>query len=134
MTIKWNEPYARCKAKGDNEAIAALNSSCLAAADESIGYSRGLSQTLHGRHIPYVLLMHGGAFDAEMLSRLLNLYRSRCFQFVTLPEAERDKFYGEDADLYLSPGPDSLEESMTERHLSLPPHALATPSFDTMCC
>jgi peptidoglycan/xylan/chitin deacetylase (PgdA/CDA1 family) len=130
---QWNEPYARCKTKGDNRAIASLESSYLAAADESIGYSRGLSQTLYGRDIPYVLLMHVGAFDAEMLSRLLSLYRSRGFQFVTLPEAERDKFYGEDTDLHLSPGADSLEESMTERHLPLPPHALAPPSFDTMC-
>jgi peptidoglycan/xylan/chitin deacetylase (PgdA/CDA1 family) len=130
---QWNEPYARCKAKGDNEAIASLENSYLAAADASIGYSRGLSQTLYGRDIPYVLLMHIGAFDAEMLSRLLRLYRSRGFAFVTLPEAERDQFYGEDTDLHLSPGPDSLEESMTERHLSLPPHALAPPSFDTLC-
>ena len=130
---QWNEPYARCKAKGDNEAIASLESSYLAAADESIGYSRGLSQTLYGRDIPYVLLMHVGAFDAEMLPRLLGLYRSRGFQFVTLPEAERDKFYGQDTDLRLSPGPDSLEESIAERHLPLPRHALATPSLDTMC-
>jgi peptidoglycan-N-acetylglucosamine deacetylase len=130
---QWNEPYARCRAKGDNEAIASLESSYLAAADESIGYSRGLSQTLYGRDIAYVLLMHIGAFDAEMLPRLLSLYRSRGFQFVTLPEAERDEFYREDTDLHLSPGPDSLEQSMTERHLSLPLHALATPSFDTLC-
>jgi peptidoglycan-N-acetylglucosamine deacetylase len=77
--------------------------------------------------------MHLGAFDAEMLPPLLRLYRSRGFQFVTLPEAERDEFYREDTDLHLSPGPDSLEPSMTERHLPLPPHALATPSFDTLC-
>jgi hypothetical protein len=64
-----------------------------------------------------------------MLSRLLGLHRSRGFQFVTLPEAERDKFYGEDTDLHLSPGPDSLEGSMIERRLPLPampwpPHRL----------
>jgi peptidoglycan/xylan/chitin deacetylase (PgdA/CDA1 family) len=62
---QWNEPYARCRAKGDNQAIASLESSYLAAADESISYSRGLSQTLYGRDIAYVLLMHIGAFDAE---------------------------------------------------------------------
>jgi hypothetical protein len=77
--------------------------------------------------------MHIGAFDAEMLPRLLSLYRRRGFQFVTLPEAERDEFYREDTDLHLSPGADSLELTMTERHLPLPSHALAIPSFDTMC-
>ena len=39
-----------------------------------------------------MLLLHVGAFDAEMLRRLLQLYRARGFQFVTLPEAERDEF------------------------------------------
>jgi hypothetical protein len=68
-----------------------------------------------------------------MLPRLLSLYRRRGFQFVTLPEAERDEFYREDTDLHLSPGADSLELTMTERHLPLPSHALAIPSFDTMC-
>jgi hypothetical protein len=130
---QWNEPFARCRAKGDGQAIASLESSYLAAADESIGYSRGLSQTLYGRDIAYVLLMHIGAFDAEMLPRLLSLYRSRGFQFVTLPEAEHDDFYREDTDLHLPPGPDSLEQTMTERHVPLPPHGLATPPFDTMC-
>jgi peptidoglycan-N-acetylglucosamine deacetylase len=62
---QWNEPCACCRAKGDNQAIASLESSYLAAADESISYSRGLSQTLYGRDIAYVLLMHIGAFDAE---------------------------------------------------------------------
>src|SRR5258707_9083410 len=65
----WNEPYARCKAKGDEKALASLESSYLAAADDSLGYSREMSRALYGREIPYVLLMHIGAFDAEMLPR-----------------------------------------------------------------
>jgi len=74
---RWNEPYARCRAKGDQKAIATLENSYLAAAEESIGYYQRLSRTLYGRDIPYVLLMHIGAFDAEMLPRLLKLYESR---------------------------------------------------------
>lgn len=129
----WNEPYARCRAKGDDKAVALLESSYLAAADESIDYYRGLSHTLLGRDIPYVLLMHIGAFDAEMLPRLLQLYRSRGFQFVTLEEAESDEFYREDTDLSLPPGADSLEQAMTERHLPVPPHAAPAPQFDNLC-
>ncbi len=128
----WNEPYARCKAKGDAKAIAFLESSYLAAAQASIGNSRAVSHTLYGRDIPYVLLMHIGAFDAEMLPRLLNLYRSKGFEFVTLPEAERDEFYREDTDLSLPPGPDTLEDVMAERHLPLPAAAPA-PQLDGLC-
>jgi lysophospholipase L1-like esterase len=129
---QWNEPYARCKAKGDGKAIASLESSYLQAAADSIGYYRELSQTLYGRDIPYVLLMHIGAFDAEMLPKLLDLYRAKGFEFVTLEEAERDDFYREDTDLRLLPGPDMLEGVAAERHVPLPHHDPA-PALDSAC-
>jgi lysophospholipase L1-like esterase len=128
----WNEPYARCKAKGDSQAVASLQQSYLAAARASIGYYRQLSHTLYGRDIPYVLLMHIGAFDAEMLPRLLDVYRSAGFEFVTLPQAESDPFYREDTDLELPPGPDSLEGEMAARKLPLPPHNWPAPA-ENLC-
>ena len=71
----WNAPYARCLAKGDQAAIAGLERSYLAAAERAITASRAASKTIYGRDIPYVLLMHAGAFDARMAPRLLALYR-----------------------------------------------------------
>lgn len=130
---QWNEPYARCRAKGEEKAITLLENSYLAAADDSIGYSRSLSHTLYGRDIPYVLLMHIGAFDAEMLPRLLDLYRSRGFGFVTLEEAESDEFYRVDTDPRQPPGASSLEAVMAERHLALPQHATPVLQLDTLC-
>jgi len=130
---QWNEPYARCKAKGDTAAIAQLEASYLAAADESIRYDRGLSQTLYGRDIPYVLLMHIGAFDAEMLPRLLKLYQSRGFKFVMLPEVVTDDFYRQATDRFLPPGPDSLTEAMAERGLALPRHEITAPQLESVC-
>jgi peptidoglycan/xylan/chitin deacetylase (PgdA/CDA1 family) len=129
----WNEPYARCKAKGDEKAITSLADSYLAAADESITYSRGLSHALYGHDIPYVLLMHIGAFDAEMLPRLLELYRSRGVQFVTLDQAESDEFYRLDTDLHQAPGATTLEGVMAERHLALPAHTTPAPQIDNLC-
>ena len=129
----WNEPYARCKAKSDEKAIASLAESYLAAADDSISYSRSMSRTLYGHDIPYVLLMHIGAFDAEMLPRLLDLYRSKGVQFVTLEEAERDEFYLKDIDLHPAPGATTLEGVMWERHLVPPAHATPAPQLDGLC-
>jgi len=129
----WNDPYARCVAKGDKDAIATLESSYLAAADDSIRHYRQLSQTLYGRDIPYVLLMHVGAFDARMLPRLLELYRSRGFEFVTLQQAESDDFYREDTDLNLPPGPDMLEGVASERHIATISRRLPVIQFDTIC-
>jgi peptidoglycan/xylan/chitin deacetylase (PgdA/CDA1 family) len=117
---EWNEPYARCEAKHDGKAIAGLERSYLQAAGEDIGYRREMSQKLYGRDIPYVLLMHIGAFDARMLPRLLRLYQSRGFTFVTLEAAEKDSFYKYDVDPKLLSGPDTLEGAMAEKQLALP--------------
>jgi lysophospholipase L1-like esterase len=127
---EWNEPYARCKAKGDQAAIAGLAESYLAAADDSISRYRDLSHAIYGRDIPYVLLMHIGAFDAEMLPKLLKLYQDRGFQFVTLPEAEGDAFYREDTNLSLPPGPDSLEGVAAERSVKMLPRPHFSPAAD----
>lgn len=130
---QWNEPYARCQAKGDRDAIALLEKTYLAAADEDVGYRRAMSQALFGRDIPYVLLMHVGAFDAKMLPRLLDLYRSKGFEFATLEDAESDSAYKEDTDLRLPPRPDTLEQGMAERHLPLPAHEASSVQFDALC-
>lgn len=129
----WNEPYARCMAKSDAASVAQLKSSYLTAAGETIPFYRGLSKALYNRDIPYVLLMHIGALDAEMLPQLLDLYRSRGFQFVSLAAAEHDPFYSNDLDPRLSAVPDTLEEAMAERHLPLPAKPAPPIQFDPLC-
>jgi peptidoglycan/xylan/chitin deacetylase (PgdA/CDA1 family) len=130
---EWNEPYARCKEAGNNKAIALLESNYLSAADASVSYYREMSHALYGRDIPYVLLMHIGAFDAEMLPLLLSLYQSKGFQFVTLAQAEKDEFYRVDTDPSLPVAPDTLEDLMAERHLQLPPNPSPALQFDDLC-
>ena len=73
-----------------------------------------LSHALYGRDIPYVLLMHVGAFDARMMPRLLALYRRMGFHFVTLRQAEADPFYANALDLAL-PGPTATLERAARR-------------------
>lgn len=118
----WNPPYARCSAARDTAAIARLEASYLAAARESLDRSRALSRALYGRDIPYVLLMHVGAFDAHMLPRLIALYRAAGVRFVSLPEAERDPAYAADIDPSLPPAP-GLEGRLAAAGRPLPPPA-----------
>jgi peptidoglycan/xylan/chitin deacetylase (PgdA/CDA1 family) len=129
----WTEPYARCRAKGDPQAVAQLESSYLKSAEDNIGHYREMSHTLLGRDIPYVLLMHVGALDAKMLPRVLDLYRSRGFEFVTLEQAERDPFYAQDTDLHLPPAPDMLEGALAERHLTIPTAPVPAVQLDNLC-
>jgi peptidoglycan/xylan/chitin deacetylase (PgdA/CDA1 family) len=129
----WNEPYARCAAKGDTAAIAALEQSFLKGAEDSLARARALSAALHGRDIPYVLLMHAGAFDARMLPRLLALYRDHGVSFVTLQEAERDPFYAPDAKTLATDKPTTLENAMAARGLPVPPRSWSVADLDKAC-
>ncbi len=102
--FKWNVPYAACAAARDAAAIARLETSFLADARTAALASRARAKAQLGRDIPYVLLMHVGAFDARMLPRLLALYRSMGFRFVTLQDAQADPYYAPATDLS-RPGP-----------------------------
>ncbi len=129
----WNEPYARCSEKHDQAKIAWLERSYLRAAEDDVAYRHEMTEQLFGHDIPYVLLMHIGAFDAHMLPRLLDLYKRRGFMFVALADAEKDPFYRFDVDPKLLPGPDSLEAAMEQKHLPLPKHADYAPELEKTC-
>jgi peptidoglycan/xylan/chitin deacetylase (PgdA/CDA1 family) len=129
----WNEPYAGCVAKNDTAAIAQLESSYLKAAADDADFRRAMAKTLYGHDIPYVLLMHVGAFDARMLPRLLKLYRDKGFTFITLEEAENDPFYASAIDPSLPEQPDSLEGALQARNLPLPPRPKPAVDVSTLC-
>ena len=99
---QWTAPFARCRDSGDDASIAELEALYLAAARDSADFNRALSRGVYGRDIPYVLLVHVGAFSARMMPRLLALYREMGFRFVSLPQSEADPAYA--ADLAPAPG------------------------------
>ena len=117
---QWTAPYARCRGSGDKASIAKLETLYLAAARENADFSRTLSRGVYGRDIPYVLLVHVGAFSARMMPRLLALYREMGFRFVSLPQAEADPTYA--ADLAPAPGgrATSLEQLAAAKRVHAP--------------
>ncbi|MGA7525206.1 MAG: polysaccharide deacetylase family protein [Acidobacteriaceae bacterium] len=129
----WNGPYARCSEKHDEAKIVWLEHSYLRAAEEDIAYRHAMAQKLFGHDIPYVLLMHIGAFDARMLPRLLAMYRRRGFTFVSLTDAEKDPFYRFDVDPKLVAGPDTLKGWMEQKHLPLPEHESYGAELEKVC-
>ena len=129
----FNGPYARCVAKNDAAAIAQLEKTYLDAAADNLDYSRAMSQALFKHDIPYVLLMHVGAFDARMLPRLIQLYQSKDVTFVSLEDAEKDPFYANDLDLTLPGTPDTLESAMVARGLPFPPHPKLDVDPESLC-
>lgn len=130
---RWNAPYARCKETGNEAAIAWLEQTYLAAARESIGYYRHLSQRLYGRDIPYVLVLHMGAFDARMLPRLLKLFGDEGFRFVGLEEAQQDPAYADQMNLELPPLPEGLEGKAMARGIPLPSRTRYAETLKSIC-
>jgi peptidoglycan/xylan/chitin deacetylase (PgdA/CDA1 family) len=129
----FNDAYARCAAKGDSAAIASMETMYLAWAEASLAYSEALSQAALGREIPFVLLMHLGAFDARMLPRLLDLYRARGVSFVSLPQAEADPFYA--ADRIAAPLATALrlETAALAKGVPLPAKTWNPADLDALC-
>ena len=119
----WNGPYARCSEKKDEKAIAWLKESYLNTATEYMKLGRQLAQQLFDRDIKHVLLMHIGAFDAQMLPQLLAQMEQQGFKFITLEEAQKDPVYDIDPDVVMKEGTILQEQIMEARHLQLPPHA-----------
>jgi len=118
----WNGPYARCSEKKDEKGIAWLKESYLNTATEYMKLGQQLSQQLFGRNVKHILLMHVGAFDAEMLPQLLAQMKQQGFKFITLKEAESDPVYEIDPDIVRKEGSPILEQIMDSRQLPLPPH------------
>ena len=131
---RWNDAYGLCSHKRDVAAITFLHDSYLAAADEYITRTRERSQLLFGRDIPYILLLHVGAFDAVMMPELIELYKSRGFRFTTLQEAEADPAYATKLDHVAVPGGGTfLEIVATSRGIGTPPDSEIFARVDAAC-
>jgi peptidoglycan/xylan/chitin deacetylase (PgdA/CDA1 family) len=129
----WNEPYARCSARHDQAAIQSLHDSYLDAAGQAIRVYREIAQTLYGRDVSYVLLLHVGAFDARMLPELIALFRSRGFAFVTLEQAMSDPIYRFDPRVP-SPDGNTFNEMMAQsRKINVPAVTDRSKGLDGFC-
>lgn len=130
----YSEPYARCVAKNDHAAIARMDKLYLQAAAENIAYYRGMSAALYGRDIPYVLLLHIGAFEARTLPQLIKLYKTKGFQFVSLEQAEADPYYQAFNDPSQAAPIADLEDHMTAKQLTPPkPPADHAEELNALC-
>ena len=129
----WNEPYARCSARHDEASIQLLHDTYLSTAGKDIDAYRQLAQELYGHDVPYILLMHAGAFDARMLPELLALFRARGFSFITLEQASQDPVYREDP-MVPTPGGTTFNEMVADRrNLNVPDIAEPEAMLDRLC-
>ena len=129
----WNGPYARCAEKKDEKAIAWLRESYLNTASDYMKLGREMSKQLFHRDIKYVLLMHIGAFDAEMIQQLLAQMKQQGFKVITLENAEKDAAYKIDPDMARSDGATLQEQIYDSRHMQIPPNEKPMKQLKELC-
>lgn len=123
---QFTPAYARCAAAGNKAALEELEQIYMDVAKENIGVARETARKLYGRDIPYVLLMHVSAMSAQMMPRVIQLYRNAGFRFVTLERAESDPAYRSDTDLSAQPRPSQWDLAKKKGvNLPLPPDPTA---------
>lgn len=130
---QWTGPYARCVAKRDEAGIARLETLYLQAATSAVARSRQMARAVHGRDIPHVLLLHGGAFTARMIRPLLKLYRDQDFRFVSLADASRDPAYASDVRPERPGLPATLEGRAAAAGVPIPPPLVLAETLATIC-
>ncbi len=87
--------YARCTARGDTAALAALADSYLGYALSELDWSVETLRRILGRPATQVLLIHANIMTAQLLDRLLTEYEHAGVQFISLREALDDGVYAQ---------------------------------------
>ena len=114
----YNEPYARCVAKNDEQSIDWLKQSYISSAADELARGQRLAEEIYGRDVKHVMLLHVGGFETVMLPKLLDLLKRRGYKLITLPEAESDPVYAHDPVLESGWKGMFLQQIMREKHLT----------------
>jgi peptidoglycan/xylan/chitin deacetylase (PgdA/CDA1 family) len=125
---QWFPSYARCRASGSEREIDTLRTLYREAARKELLASDKLARQTFGRPIRQVLLLHAGAFTAEMIEDLLQEYEALGVRFVSLATALEDSAYHLDPRVTRSWGSSYLSQLELSRGVELPaapwpPHA-----------
>jgi cellulose synthase/poly-beta-1,6-N-acetylglucosamine synthase-like glycosyltransferase/peptidoglycan/xylan/chitin deacetylase (PgdA/CDA1 family) len=90
----WNDAFVRCV--GTPEAVASLRRGFRESALRALSWSEETAQTLVGRPIKQILLLHASAFVSLTLEDVLSMYKARGVRFISAHEALEDPVYGID--------------------------------------
>lgn len=125
----YTDAYARCVAKEDTAAIAAMKTEYLANVDSAIVRMKNQSQRVYGRVIPQVLLTHLGGWSAVMLPDVMSRLNAAGARYVTLAQAQSDPAYG------LPGGGSVISRTASQKGIRLPDSKPAAPPLevDKLC-
>jgi peptidoglycan/xylan/chitin deacetylase (PgdA/CDA1 family) len=125
---QWFSAYARCSGAGSEHDVDALRVLYREAARKELLAADALARQLFGRPIRQILLLHAGAFTAEMIEDLLQEYEALGVRFISLDAALEDSAYQIDPRFAGSWGSSFLSQVELAGGMALPavpwpPHA-----------
>lgn len=131
---EWFSAEARCGGAGSERDVAKLRKLYRDNAREALLAADSLARKLFGRPIRQILLLHAGAFTAEMIEDLLRDYEALGVRFVSLDAALDDPAYRLDPHFSASWGSAFLTQVERARGVASPatpwpPH----PEVATLC-
>ena len=89
----FNSAYERAFAASDGPMIARIEREYLNHTRVQIDYYGELDNQVIGSDIPAIMLLHANRLNAAVIDRLLNLFRSADYRFVSLARAQSDPAY-----------------------------------------
>ncbi len=95
--------YGSALGRGDREMLERVTQSYVPYLESIVAFFENRSREVAGHAFPQILLLHASRLNAEFMPRVLEMLRSRGYQFVTLDQALADEAYRQ-PDLYAGPG------------------------------
>jgi peptidoglycan/xylan/chitin deacetylase (PgdA/CDA1 family) len=89
----FSRAYVDLQAKGDAAGLERLRKEYLEYTELEIDYFAGLGKRVFGYEPPEVMLLHANPLNAELIDKILVMFESRGYRFVTLAEAQSDAAY-----------------------------------------
>jgi len=89
----FNSAYLKMLPNRDGASATKLRAAYLAYTAVEIDYYAGLHKQIFGREPPQVMLLHVNQLNADVIDKLIDLFKSRHYRFVTLDMALNDAAY-----------------------------------------
>ncbi len=93
MDWLFSRAYIEALRRDDDAAAAAIRTEYVTYMERMFAFYEAYSREVAGREIPQVLMLTGGALNADCFDDLAAMIRRRGYTFITLDEATRDDAY-----------------------------------------
>lgn len=89
----FNFIYSKAKFRGDTATMAYVADQYISHTGKMIDFYEGITMEIVGRPIPHIYLCHDNELHADHAIRLIQLFKDKGYEFISLEEAMKDEVY-----------------------------------------